>query len=115
MLLCKAFLCHPHSCSCCRDNALFSLHGIEDTAKGDDGNVVCLDCYDKWEEENKGSGKKSASSKANACAKCGKKIDDESTFCKHCGAKVKFSMRVCECGAKLDKDDDFCPECGRKA
>lgn len=47
------------------------------------------------------------------CQKCNKIIDEDSNFCKYCGAKV-IQANVCpKCGAKhLPKDAKFCPDCG---
>ena len=46
------------------------------------------------------------------CEKCGTKLSDDASFCKHCGEPVELS--VCEsCGKPIHKDAKFCEECGK--
>ncbi|GEM_PF-1881042 len=43
------------------------------------------------------------------CQNCSKEIDQDSSFCKHCGT----SMNVCQiCKKELDVDSKFCKHCG---
>ena len=50
------------------------------------------------------------------CPKCGKRIDNDSPFCVHCGASVfGDTARKCpKCGIPIDDDTAFCPSCGTK-
>ena len=49
-------------------------------------------------------------SAARACHACQTVVDEDSNFCKKCGAQV-----TCTCGAALDADSNFCKKCGAKA
>ena len=43
------------------------------------------------------------------CFKCRKTIDEDSNYCKYCGAK---QAQTCpECGATVSPDARFCPQC----
>jgi RNA polymerase subunit RPABC4/transcription elongation factor Spt4 len=53
-----------------------------------------------------------------ACAKCGKVIPAEGTFCPYCGASAPApeSRRFCiHCGATLRAESRFCAKCGQSA
>ena len=55
------------------------------------------------------------------CSKCGRNIDDDSKFCKYCGANIiknidkkKKPEHCYECGYAMIGDYKFCSECGAK-
>ena len=53
------------------------------------------------------------------CKNCGKKIDEDSKFCKYCGIKLskkinKKSLNCNECGYVIIGDSHFCSHCGKK-
>ena len=43
------------------------------------------------------------------CFKCKQNIDDDSNYCKYCGAKQ--AVECGECGAAVPSDARFCPKC----
>ena len=43
------------------------------------------------------------------CFKCKQNIDDDSNYCKYCGAKQ--AQECPECGAAVPADARFCPKC----
>jgi len=45
------------------------------------------------------------------CPYCDMELQEESPFCKGCGANIKYCSN---CGTPLPKDADKCPECGTK-
>lgn len=56
------------------------------------------------------------------CKACGKEIDANKKFCKHCGTPIKQSedighlanqtLRCAQCGATLKAGTTFCTQCG---
>lgn len=55
------------------------------------------------------------------CSKCGRNIDDDSKFCKYCGADLKKTIdtkktheHCYECGYAMIGDYKFCSQCGTK-
>ena len=46
------------------------------------------------------------------CKHCGKEIDNDSVFCKFCGAKVNLKCKYC--GEEIANDSNFCKFCGKK-
>ena len=53
------------------------------------------------------------------CKNCGKKIDEDSKFCKYCGIKLskkinKKLLNCNECGYVIIGDSHFCSHCGKK-
>ena len=43
------------------------------------------------------------------CYKCKQNIDEDSNYCKYCGAKQ--AIECGECGAAVPADARFCPKC----
>lgn len=52
------------------------------------------------------------------CKECGKKLEDETNFCKYCGAEqneMKNNTKKCPyCNEELEEDALFCEHCGKK-
>lgn len=51
------------------------------------------------------------------CIHCGKKIDEDSSFCSFCGCYISNfdNPKYCgSCGAELEEDSAFCGSCGSK-
>jgi hypothetical protein len=46
------------------------------------------------------------------CTECGKVVDPDADFCKHCGDKVELVAKCSSCGNELDADSSFCSQCG---
>lgn len=47
------------------------------------------------------------------CDKCGRALDENSTFCSYCGREVEGVVK-CECAAVNSIDAEFCKNCGKK-
>ena len=45
------------------------------------------------------------------CVKCEKEIDINSDYCKHCGARQKFTVTCEFCGAENKEEDSICTSC----
>lgn len=65
--------------------------------------------------------------KADVCKVCGSRIEEGSSFCTSCGARLSGdeledsafwdaspSMKCPVCGAEIDEDSSFCTSCGKK-
>jgi len=46
------------------------------------------------------------------CTECGKVIDPDAEFCKHCGDAVELVPECSSCGNELTSDSNFCSQCG---
>jgi len=44
------------------------------------------------------------------CINCGKRIDDGSLYCQHCGEMLKKNCHICE--KLIEIDWRYCPFCG---
>ena len=47
------------------------------------------------------------------CKMCGKEIEDNSLFCKHCGKNQQETMKCKMCGKEIEDDSIFCKYCGK--
>lgn len=46
------------------------------------------------------------------CPKCGEDVDNDSSFCNHCGYKIEVTCT--KCNTKNDSDSEYCKKCGNK-
>ena len=87
-------------------SALKYLHQIEKTSQ-----YVCTHCY----KDVKLNGKAPVTLKNFYCPHCNKPIDNDSTFCKYCGAKINGKTRHIPKEIKLkvwQRDHGSCSLCG---